>query len=162
VRRLFPKLTWSILDFFCPITLLQLLGLRHLRSTALSAWHCFSRMPLPTWLPTWLSECCFLSQTTAAAAPLSTNPLPLSRRLPLPALRGLVRGLRTGDALAAGQAAVEQGAAAAAGGAARQPAAGGGARGRRGGARGAWELGEWPRGGGSQDESTLRSTPTPT
>jgi hypothetical protein len=34
VRRLFPKLTWSILDSFCPITLLQLLGLR--RYTAIS------------------------------------------------------------------------------------------------------------------------------
>jgi hypothetical protein len=31
VRRLFPKLTWSILDLVCPITRLQLLGLRHRR-----------------------------------------------------------------------------------------------------------------------------------
>ena len=38
MRRLFPKLTWSILDFFCPITRLQLLGLRHRRYTTLSAW----------------------------------------------------------------------------------------------------------------------------
>jgi hypothetical protein len=34
VRRLFLKRTWLILGFFCPITLLQLLGLRHLRYTA--------------------------------------------------------------------------------------------------------------------------------
>jgi hypothetical protein len=34
VRRLFPKLTWLILDLFCPITRLQLLGLRHRRYTA--------------------------------------------------------------------------------------------------------------------------------
>jgi hypothetical protein len=34
VRWLFQKLTRSILDFFCPITRLQLLGLRHRRYTA--------------------------------------------------------------------------------------------------------------------------------
>ena len=39
MRRLFPKLARLILVFFfCPITLLQLLGLRHRRYTALSAW----------------------------------------------------------------------------------------------------------------------------
>ena len=38
MRRLFPKLTWSILDCFCPITRLKLLGLRHRCYTALSAW----------------------------------------------------------------------------------------------------------------------------
>jgi hypothetical protein len=37
-RRLFPKLAWSILGLFCPMTLLQLLGLRHRRYPAPLAW----------------------------------------------------------------------------------------------------------------------------
>jgi hypothetical protein len=70
VRRLFPKLTRSVLDFLCPITRLQLLGLRHRRYTALSAS-----------TPEWISDCSVGHVVRGAGRVMDVSAATLSRAL---------------------------------------------------------------------------------